>query len=169
MRAGSIPHQHRRQGSNKEKQEEYWKLNEAAFSKILKEVDQHDDEERAFANTLEQGLAGKPMNLMQVPMLKRQAAKFHLRHDALRVKAKVESEEVKQNMFRANGGGQWKLHKALSSSNSSPRLALTRTRKGPKGQPKGTITTSPKEIDGIIQEVYGEIYKGDVVNKKNKR
>ena len=30
---------------NKEKEQEYWSLNEAAFGKILKEVDRHDDEE----------------------------------------------------------------------------------------------------------------------------
>ena len=73
-------------------------------------MDKHDDEEREFARALEEGFVGKPMNIMQVPILKRQAAKFRQRHDALRRKAKAESDEVKQKMYRAKGGGQWKLN-----------------------------------------------------------
>ena len=43
-------------------------------------------------------------------------------------------------------------------------VALTRITKGPKGQPKGTITTSPKEIDDIIKKVYGKLYKGNAAD-----
>ena len=39
-------------------------------------------------------------------------------------------------------------------------------KRGPKGQPKGTITTSPKEVDEIIKEVYSKIYKGNAVDKE---
>ena len=129
-------------------------------------MDNHDQEEREFAQKLEQEFTGKPMNTMQVPMLKRQAAKFHQKHDALKVKARTENEQVKQRMYRAKGGGQWKLNKALNEKMASPLLALVRRKKGPKGQPKGTITTSPSEIDEIIQDVYGKIYEGNVKDKK---
>ena len=40
----------------------------------------------------------KKMDTMQIPMMERQAGKFHLRHDALKQKAKAESEEVKQDV-----------------------------------------------------------------------
>ena len=33
--------------------------------------------------------------------------------------------------------------------------------KGPRGQPAGTVATSPTEVDAIIRKVYGEIYKGN--------
>jgi len=152
--------------SGRKNEEEYTKLNEAAFEKIIKKADVHDEEERNFAQAIKQGFAGRPMNTMQIPMLKRQAAKYHQRHDALKAKAKAQSEKVRQKIYRAKGGGQWKLNKALNEKMASPLLALERRRKGPKGQPKGTITTSPSEIDGIIQEVYGKIYEGNVRNKK---
>ena len=99
---------------------------------------------------------------MQIPMLKRQAEKYHQKHDTMRRKAIAEDEAVKQKTFRAKGGGQWRLSKAMDDREANPLTALTRLEKGPKGQPKGTITTSPKEIDEIIRKVYGKIYKGNV-------
>ena len=50
----------------------------------------------------------------------------------------------------------------MDDKEANPLTALTRLEKGPKGQPKGTITTSPKEIAEIIRNVYGKIYKGNV-------
>jgi len=47
----------------------------------------------------------------------------------------------------------------MDEKDMNPLVALTRIARGPKGQPKGTITTSPKEIDNIIKKVYGKIYK----------
>ena len=49
----------------------------------------------------------------------------------------------------------------MDEKDMNPLVALTRITRGPKGQPKGTITTSPKEIDEIIKKAYGEIYKGN--------
>ena len=72
------------------------------------------------------------MDTMQIPMLKRQAGKFHQMHDSMRRKAVAENEEVKQQVFRAKGGGQWKLSKAMDEKDSNPLVALTRLRKGPK-------------------------------------
>ena len=43
-----------------------------------------------------------------------------------------------------------------------PMIALKRRKPGPRGQRKGTVTTKPKEIDEVIQQAYGEIYKGNV-------
>ena len=50
---------------------------------------------------------------MQIPMLKRQSERFHQKHDAMRRKAVAEEEEAKQKVYRAKGGGQWKLSKAM--------------------------------------------------------
>ena len=74
------------------------------------------------------------------------------KHDTMRRKAIAEDEAVKQKTFRAKGGGQWRLRKAMDDKEANPLTALTRLEKGPKGQPKGTITTSPKEIDENHQE-----------------
>ena len=49
----------------------------------------------------------------------------------------------------------------MQRETARPMIALRR-KKGPRGQRKGTITTTPQEIDEIIQQAYGEIYKGNV-------
>ena len=43
------------------------------------------------------------MNTMQIPMLKRQAERFHQKHDAMRRKAIAEEEEAKQKIYKAKG------------------------------------------------------------------
>ena len=40
-------------------------------------------------------------------------------------------------------------------------MAVRRKRRGALWQPPGTIATSPKEIDAIIRQEYGAIYKGN--------
>ena len=68
---------------------------------------------------------------MQILMLKRQAEKFHKRHDLLKQRSKAENEEAHQKTFRAKTGGQWELSNTMSASRASPLLALTRPKKGP--------------------------------------
>ena len=50
----------------------------------------------------------------------------------------------------------------MNSPSANPIVAVTRPKKGKQGQPKGSVATSPKEIDAIIREEYGKIYKGNV-------
>ena len=149
---------------NRSNQEEHRCLNGVAYETIAKHIDVHGQEERNFKNNLQDNFAGKDFNTMQIPMLKRQAERYHQKHDTMRRKAIAEDEAVKQQIIRAKGGGQWKLSKALDEKDANPLTALTRMERGPKGQPKGTVTTSPQEIDGIIRKVYGKIYKGNVSN-----
>lgn len=52
----------------------------------------------------------------------------------------------------------------MNTPNANPIVAATRVKRGPEGQPKGSAATSPKEIDAIIREVYGKIYKGNVAD-----
>ena len=42
-----------------------------------------------------------------------------------------------------------------------PLIALRRKAKGPMGQPKGSVTTKPDEVDSIIRAAYGKIYDGN--------
>ena len=53
-----------------------------------------------------------------------------------------------------------------SNVQSKPLIALKRRSKGPRGQPKGSTTTDPKEIDEIIRTAYGTIYDGNVKDHK---
>ena len=50
----------------------------------------------------------------------------------------------------------------MNNESAKPMVALRRTKKGKHGEPKGTITTKPADIDEIIRETYGKIYKGNV-------
>ena len=54
----------------------------------------------------------------------------------------------------------------MKSDAAKPMIALKRRRVGARGQKKGSVTTKPTEIDEIIQETYGEIYKGNVANPR---
>ena len=56
----------------------------------------------------------------------------------------------------------------MGSSITAPLMALMRPEKGPRGQPKGSVTTSPAEIDAIIRKTYGKIYAGNVTNQEEK-
>ena len=56
---------------NEKKQEEYKGLNEAAYEVIAKHIDVHDQQEIGFKNDLQEKFAGKDLNTMQIPMLKK--------------------------------------------------------------------------------------------------
>ena len=57
--------------------------------------------------------------------------------------------------------GQCELYKQLKKEPATPLVAVRRVNTASRGQQKGTVATSPKEVDSIIREVYGEIYKGN--------
>ena len=69
-----------------------------------------------------------------------------------------------QKLYKAKAGGQWAICNNLGSRQAAPLTALKRDQAGPKGQPKGTTATSPKEVDSIIRRIYGKIYKGNSSN-----
>ena len=57
-----------------------------------------------------------------------------------------------------------KTHAALNVGQGKPISALERKVDGPTGQPAGTYTTDPKELDGILQEARKMIFEGNVEN-----
>ena len=100
-------------------------------------------------------------NIMMVPALKRAATKYHEEAAKHKEKAEKEHHAAKRKLYAAKAGGQWAICRDMSSRMAAPLIAVKRTEKGPTGQPAGTVTTSPKEIDGIIRQAYGKIYKGN--------
>ena len=69
--------------------------------------------------------------------------------------------EATQKIYRGKAGGQWAICRNLGNRNAAPLTALRRPKQGAKGQPKGSIATAPKEVDNIIRDVYGKIYRGN--------
>ena len=99
-----------------------------------------------------------------IPSIKRLAGKYHDEARKQKELAERESERCNKKRYEAKGEGQWAICKDMGSSNANPLIAVTRTKRGPQGQPKGSVATSPKEIDAIIRETYGKIYKGNVAD-----
>ena len=56
----------------------------------------------------------------------------------------------------------------MGSKITAPLIALKRQEQRQKGQPKGTVATSPAEIDAIIRKTYGKIYAGNVMGQEQK-
>ena len=52
----------------------------------------------------------------------------------------------------------------MKDTEATPMIAARRRRKGPRGQPKGSITTDPNEVDAVCRELYGAIYKGNTAD-----
>jgi hypothetical protein len=122
---------------SKGKQQEYQNLNDAAFNAITKHIDRHDEEERNFAGESNERFAGRGMDTMQIPMLKRQAEHIHQKHDAMRRKAVAEEEEAKQQVYRAKGGGQWKLNKAMDEKGCQPISSPNKDHERPQRTTQG--------------------------------
>ena len=105
-------------------------------------------------------------NMLLIPAIKRLAEKYHQDVQKQRDLAERESERCTQKRYQVKGEGQWSICKDMGTPNANPMVAVTRIRKGPQGQPAGSVATSPKEVDAICREEYGEIYKGNVSDHK---
>ena len=90
-------------------------------------------------------------NTMLIPILKRTAGKYHDEVQKHKKKAEQDMKQMKVKLHEAKNGGQWAMCKDMGGSTAAPLIALKRQTKGPKGQQKGTVATSPTEIDAIIR------------------
>lgn len=92
---------------------------------------------------------------MLAPGLKRLADKYH---NEVQKQKDANVREIQRCEKKLSGaGGQWAMCKDIDTTYASPIVAVTRSRKGPEGQPKGSVATSPNEIDAIIRAAYGKI------------
>ena len=102
---------------------------------------------------------------MKVPMMRRHAERYHKKYEASRRKQAQEEDKHLQQSYGEKGKGQWKICGDMDQQSWSPLSAVRRI-KGSKLGPKGSIATSPKEVDEIIREQLSKIYDGDVNNQK---
>ena len=98
---------------------------------------------------------------MDIPSVKRLIAKYHEANVSLRRKAVEADQKANEKVFREKGKGQWELYRQLKKEPANPLVAVRRVRRGRRGQSAGTVATSPEEIDEILREVYGEMYRGN--------
>ena len=53
-----------------------------------------------------------------------QVAKYHQQHDNLKAKAAAENEKVRQKMYQAKAGGQWKPSRDMNEINAKAVIGI---------------------------------------------
>jgi hypothetical protein len=156
-----------RKDVEEEKKTKYDELNAITAKGIRKHLDVKDEKEKDFDAKLSRYLKKEVEEEMLGPTLKLQIQKYHKEHDKWRQKAVRKQKEVDQKLFAQKGKGHWHLMKSMQNRTKAKALiALRRTTRGPRGQPKGSITTDPEELDRIIRDAYGKIYDGNVEDQE---
>ena len=92
-------------------------------------------------------------NTMLILMIRRGADKYHEKAQKHRRKAEEERQNVKSKIHEARNGGGWAMCREMGSNTTAPLIAHRDRKKAKKGQPKGTVATSPTEIDAIIRRL----------------
>ena len=141
------------------KKEEHAKLNKEAIQQIRK----YSGTEQWEWDLLEklEGTRDRNTNIMLVPTLKQAASKYHGKAKTHRDKAVQIEDQRRAERYSEKSGGQWQICKDMGGNLGAPLVAVKRTEAGPKGQAKGTIATSPKEVDSILRKVLDKIYDGN--------
>ena len=72
---------------------------------------------------------------------------------------------MRERKFNDSVKGPKAIKKALDTKPIRPLTAVVRDIEGPNGQPKGSVTCDPQEVDAITRRAWGRVTKG---NNKNK-
>ena len=103
----------------------------------------------------------KREDIMAYPRLKLVAEWLHGKAANLRQSA-IDKYicKIQKKMEKKGGHGLKEVVKRIDNKQALPTAYLERDREGKQGQPKGTITTDPGEIDGIVRRAWMKIYSG---------
>lgn len=72
--------------------------------------------------------------------------------------AAAESERVLKDELQDKNHGLAKAFRLLRNGRAVPLLCAERNKPGPNGEPVGTVTTSPKEVDQSAIDKWSEVY-----------
>ena len=129
-----------------------------------------DEADKDFEAKLAKCTKEEMQEEMLGPTIKLQMQRYHKLHDTWRRKAVGQQEKEDQQLYAMKGKGQWNLMRSMVGKGHVKALtALRRIVKGPRGQPKGSVTTDPEEVDAIIRAAYGKIYDGNVKDQEKLR
>ena len=67
------------------------------------------------------------INIMLVPILKKNAIRFHQKPDTMKVRAREESSNASKKAYQEKSNGQWKVCKDMNNESAKPMVALRRT------------------------------------------
>ena len=122
----------------------YRKLNVHAHKLIHKHADGKNQEEMQDVEEIRRRAEAKGLGMMDVPIIKRLAAKYHGKHDINKKKGIEEHQRQQMETFNMKGQGMVDLHRHLRREPATPLVAVRRKRRGMAKQQAGTIATSPK-------------------------
>ena len=141
--------------------QEHLRLNRDTIARIVCSIDPERPRERLMLERMRgcvesHGKDSKHMAFfqLQAKAYEKQAIEEH-GHE---IKAR---QEKRRENFSCNKKGHKAIRKALGDKATKPLQCLIRDKVGPDGQPIGTYTTNPNEIDGITQRAWNKIYDGN--------
>ncbi len=126
---------------------------------LLSQEDSQDDDEQTMVQNIRNH---DPCTHQAYAIFKRSELWFTAKHDATRAEAHAASRQERKAGFDDKKKGIRNLSSAISKPPSRPLLHAKRTKIGASGQPIGSYTTNPAEVDSIAKEAWQQIYQSNV-------
>ena len=143
--------------------DQYFRLNDAAFQLHHEHTDFNDQYEADL------DLRSSSIKEERTPghywVFKNAAATIAAKHATISQAAIARSKDLAAERFSNPLSGPKAITCALKGSGPQPLICVQRKRAGPKGEPQGTFTTDPAEIDRERRHQLGEIYGGNFKNE----
>ena len=73
-------------------------------------------------------------------------------HEKFKTKAVKDAAFDKDLLYKIKTKGQWSLANNIGGKALPPLSAVRRKKKGPNGEPVGSIATAQAEVDAIVSE-----------------
>ena len=106
------------------------------------------------------GEAAATTDTIKRPVFTKQAEWHQQQYQQHREKASQEFKEERKRRYEDNVRGLKHINKRLCAKRARPLLAVVRDRTGPAGEPTGSVTTDPGEIDEVAIRAWSSIYAG---------
>ena len=136
-------------------------MNHETAEAITKHIDHNDRGETIFAHHLGMNNVNDSLYL---PTLTWHMNKYKVRdHEASKREVHCR-HQMRKRKLADNKTGHKAIKAALDTKPVKPLTALTRDIQGPQGQPKGSTTCDPQEVDAIARRAWGAVYEGNVHN-----
>ncbi len=76
----------------------------------------------------------------------------------MQIARECDAKKLKEDLSKPGGEATKRVAQRLGKSQAQPIMFLKRDQQGALGQPEGTITTDPKELENIVKMAWKKIY-----------
>ena len=139
---------------------EYLSLNSAAMEGILKDIKRDDPAELSYIDLVAER---QPSSLAILTGLMRFQQIIHNKY-IKEVKSSKQADKIEHDNNMLADPFHRRAYKIIKGFVNLSLTFLERSTVGPQGQPIGSITSIPSEIDGVIRADCQQIYEGNVTN-----